>query len=92
MERDQKLVIHCASKGDFHSPRASSGRALLGVFSSSGNRNYVLTLRSQRFDGGQRDHEGAHGSQRHISTLDQGLPCPPPPPPVPRVGQAQKWP
>lgn len=25
MERDQKLVIRCASKGDFHSPRAVGG-------------------------------------------------------------------
>lgn len=41
MEQDQKLVIHCDSEGDFHSPRAA-GELFWGLVTSSGNRNYVL--------------------------------------------------
>lgn len=87
MERDQKLVIHCASKGDFHSPRAVGG-LFWGFSLPRETGTIVLTLRSQRFDGGQWDHEGAHGFRRHISTLDRGHPClfPPPSSPQSRSG------
>lgn len=88
MEQDQKLVIHCASVGDFHSPGAAG--ELFWGFSlprEIGTMCFPRGVRGLRREDGKQGC-GPNGVLRDTSALWISLS--PSLSPVPRVGQAQK--